>query len=63
MMTSPVMTAENASWNDSSEWSLFHRMTSDKRLVNCNKVTSTFEPFDKCLCHTDIFLSQSLVIV
>jgi len=39
------------------------QVTSDKQLVNCNKVTSKFEPFDKCLCHKDIFLSQSLVIV
>jgi len=62
-VTSPVVTAENASWNDSSDWSLFHRMTSDKRLVNCNKVPGIFEPFDKSLCHKDIFLLQSLVIV
>jgi hypothetical protein len=61
--TSSVMTGENSSQNDMNDWSLFHITTSDKRLINCNKVTGKFEPLDKCLFHEDIFFSQSLVFV
>jgi len=56
------MTGENTSQIVISDWSLFH-ITSDKKLVNCYKVTGKFEPLDQCLFHEDIFLSQSLVIV
>jgi hypothetical protein len=61
--TSPVVTGENTSQNGISDGSLFHITTSDKRLVNSNKVIGKFEPMDKCLFHEDIFLSQLLVIV
>ena len=57
------MTSENTSQNGSSDWSLFHITRSDKRLVNCNKLTGKYEPLDKFLFHEHIFLSQSLLIV
>jgi hypothetical protein len=60
--TCPAMTDENTSQNGISDWSLFHRTTSDKRLVNCNKATVKFEPFDKYLFYKDFFLSHSAVI-
>jgi hypothetical protein len=49
------MTGENTSLNGNNDWSLFHKTTSDKRLVKCNKVTGKYEPFDKCLFHKEIF--------
>jgi len=55
------MTGENAIQIGNSDWSLFYRMTNDKPLVNYNKLTGKFYPFDKCLFHKDIFMSQSLV--
>jgi len=55
------MIGENAIQNGNNDWSLFYRMTSDKPLVNYNKLTGKFYPFDKCLFHKDIFMSQSLV--
>jgi len=39
------MTGENTSQNGNNDWSLFHR-TSDKQIVNCNKVTGKSKPFD-----------------
>ena len=59
--TCPAMTDENTSQNGISDLSPVSQ--NDKRLVNCNKVTGKFEPFVKCLFHTDFFLSLSVVTV
>jgi len=59
-----VMTGENTSQNDNSDWSPFH-WTKDKRNATSKlqQGDSKYEPLDECLFHKDIFLSETLTIV